>query len=131
MNQLTEQQRTYYAAVANNKIVEWYGVNKKTWHTYEGNGDDPTLGDPAYEWRIIDPETITVSYTIPKPMIEPPELGGTYWYIDNDGLAELAYYDGAGYEKLRCEAFNMFATREDAEAAHTARTAAYREASGV
>jgi hypothetical protein len=128
---LTKEQLELYAAVGAGKEVRYVCKGDIAFELYTGTMDDPPLGDDDFDWEVIDPDTITVSYTIPRPLTITPELGGEYWFIDNDGLIELHIYDDDNYEMMRCEAFNMFATKADAEAAHAARIAAYKKAMGV
>jgi hypothetical protein len=129
----TEQQRTLYAAIGAGKEVRYtdsdYPHEPPT--VYDGNPHQPPLGDEGFLWEIIDPDTITVSYKIPKPLTEAPKIGEKYFLTTHLGRVESATWRDDELDRALLAAFNCFATREDAEAAHTARTAAYRKALGV
>jgi hypothetical protein len=123
---LTEQQRALYAAIGAGKEVRYRHPVSGALRLYMGDGTEPTLGNLAYEWIIIDPDTITVSYTIPKPLTVVPEVGCVYALFSDGGVAKFR-----PVEIKTFSLFNVFKTREDAEAAHTARTSAYKRALGV
>jgi len=129
---LTEQQRELYAAIGAGKEVRWRAKHESAqWCSYDGDHEDPPLCDDLFDWEIIDPDTITMSYTIPRPMTAKPALGSAVsWISQVDGEPCSSTWSGDALDLLRLRSFNLF-QNNDAEAAHTARTAAYRKALGV
>ena len=135
---LTEQQRELYAAIGAGKEVRYIHTDDfaiesdfEKSHKYTGSENDPPLGHPHFFWGIIDPDTITVSYTIPKPMTVAPDTGEEYFLTSDTGAVDSSKWREHSLDREWLAAFNCFATREEAEAAHTARTSAYKRALGV
>jgi hypothetical protein len=135
---LTEQQRTLYAAIGAGKEVRYIHTDDfaiesdfEKSHKYAGSENDPPLGHPHFFWRIIDSDTITVSYSIPKPLTVAPEVCTQYWLTTNGGASTALTWAGDPEDVRWLASGFCFKTRKDAEAAHTARTAAYRKALGV
>jgi hypothetical protein len=137
---LTEQQRELYAAIGAWKEVRYVVKGDIVSEPYRGTMDDPPLGDDDFDWEITDPDTITVSYKIPRPMTVAPEVGTDYWTpnpYEKIGYVKHSWQSNAA-EHLNLSRGQCFASESDiieycdkTYNAHTARTAAYRKALGV
>jgi hypothetical protein len=60
-----------------------------------------------------------------------PGKGSDYFYLDAANRVQSGTWIFSLMQKEMLAIGNIFATQDDAEAAHTARTAAYRKALGV
>ena len=87
------------------------------------------LSRDRYKFRRA-PKTITYTVTQPEPLREAPVAGTQLYSIGPAG--DLCHVKFSNFDPHHSEALargNLFATKEDAEAADKARLAAYQEAS--
>lgn len=105
------------------------GRNKLYTQKWESAADwhDSTLLKLHHEFRLA-PKTITYTVTHPEPLREAPTDGAKVWAMLSDGLVGGAFCGSDVWYRRCLERGNLFATKEDAQAADAARLAAYRSA---
>lgn len=76
----------------------------------------------------LAPKTIT--YTVkdqPEPLRVAPKDGTQVWTVCTSGASDFKWWRGSDWQIDALERGNIFATREDAQAADAARLAAYQK----
>lgn len=80
-----------------------------------------------FEYRL-SPKTITIpSYVQPEPLRVALEHHAEFWYLEADGDS-YAQWIGSDWQLAALARGNIFATKEDAQAADAARLAAFKGA---
>lgn len=73
----------------------------------------------AKGYLIRTPETIQISgIHVPKPLMEPPQLGANYWFIDlhRQSLAVSSQWAGGAFDNLALKRGMLHVTEENAVA---------------
>lgn len=79
-------------------------------------------GTPVEQFRIA-PSTVTLTYDIPKPMMERPRDGSDYWAPNAEGRTLRGTWNDDGLDESRF-LNGIYATEADAQAAADAHKAA-------
>ena len=106
--------------------LEGRSAERCEWVDMQGRGVLVCL-ESGWQFRLA-PKTITYTVTHPEPLRTAPEVGVDIFWVNLAAEARRDYWNGCDWQLAALERGNLFATKEDAQAADAARLAAYRSA---